>query len=247
MTDYTSARAKLGRATEHLEELEAELRAWIDTTPLDGTPADRKGATEDWHIKITTPLPDRLNVIAGDCVHNFRCVFDHLAMAFAVSSGSSPDATDISFPIRQNPRDFAKCRWLRRLPQDARDFLASTQPYAQPSRGGWALPELQHLDNQDKHRFFLQLALRNMATFEPHNPDVRIVYNQVQILDDGAHYATVTYPEGYHGPREKPNLSVAICVQRSNRLGILELQRYLRVELSPFAAKVLSEAEQRFP
>jgi hypothetical protein len=37
------------------------------------------------------------------------------------------------------------------------------------------LTELQHLDNQDKHRFFLQPALRNMATFRPHNPDMRIV------------------------------------------------------------------------
>jgi hypothetical protein len=67
-------------------------------------------------------------------------------------------------------------------------------------------------------------------------------------MEDGAHYATVTYPPGYAGPQEKPNIAAGICVERSNGVGFLELQRYLRQELLPFVrVRVLGEAERQLP
>jgi hypothetical protein len=246
MTDYTSAQAKLGRAEEHLEALERELRAWFATEPLDAIPGARVGDTEDWHIEISTPLPGRLSLIAGDCVHNFRCALDHLAMALAVANGASPDDRGVAFPVCGNAADFASKNSIRALRQDARDFIESVQPYRLP--GAWALTELNHLDNKDKHRFVLQNRLEGLVTFDAHNPGVSIAYASSLQLEDGAHYATVTYSPGYAGPQEKPNLAAGICVERSNGVGFLELPRYLRRELLPFVrVKVLAEAARQLP
>jgi hypothetical protein len=246
MTDYTSARAKLGRAEEHLEALEAELRAWMDTKPLDAIPSARVGDTEDWHIEIFTPLRGRLNLIAGDCVHNFKCALDHLTMALAVANGASPDSKDVAFPICRDATDFAKRTSIKALAQDARDFIESVQPYRLP--GAWALRELNYLDNKDKHRFILQSRLEGMVTFAAYNPGVSIRYAPSLQLEGGAHYATVTYPPGYAGRQEKPNLSAGICVERSNGIGFLEVQRYLRQELLPLVRdRVLEEAARQLP
>ena len=132
MTDYTSAQAKLGRAEEHLEALEGELRAWFATEPLDAIPSARIGDTEDWHIEISTPLPGRLSLIAGDCVHNIRCALDHLAMALAVANGASLDDRSVAFPVCSNDADFASRNSLTPLRHDARGFIESVQPYRRP-------------------------------------------------------------------------------------------------------------------
>ncbi len=246
MTDYTSARAKLSRAEEHLGALEAELLAWFATEPLDAIPGTKVGDTEPWHIRISTPLPGRLSLIAGDCLHNFRCVLDHIAMALAVANGASPDDRTVAFPICNSADAFAKAKSINALRQDGRNFIESVQPYRMA--GARALIELNHLDNKDKHRFVLQNRLEGLATFEAHSPGVRIDYAPGLQLEDGAHYATVTYPPGYSGPQEKPNLSAGICVERSNGVGFLELQRYLRQELLPLVQdKVLAEAERCYP
>jgi hypothetical protein len=110
------------------------------------------------------------------------------------------------------------------------------------------LVEMNHMDNIDKHRFVLQNRLEGLVRFEAHNPGVRIAYASSLQLLDGAHYATVTYPPDYAGSQEKPNLAAGICVARSNGVGFLELQRYLRHELLPFVRdQVLAEALRRLP
>jgi hypothetical protein len=246
MTDYTSAQAKLGRAEEHLDALERELCDWFATKPLDAIPSARVSSAEDWHIKIYTPLPGRFSLIAGDCVHNIRCALDHLAMALAVANGASPNDRSVAFPICKTANDFARTRSIRALRQDARNFIENVQPYYRP--GASVLVELNHLDNKDKHRFVLQNKLVGMVTFEAHNPGVKIAYASSLLLEDGAHYATVTYPPGYTGPQEKPNLAAGICVERSNGLGVLELVRYLRQELLPFVRfSVIEAAQQQLP
>jgi hypothetical protein len=146
MTDYASAQAKLSRAEEHLAPLEGELRIWFASGPLDAIPGVRTGNTEDWHIRLSTPLPGRLSLIAGDCVHNVRCALDHLAMALAVDNGASPEDRGVAFPVCRNAADFASSRSIRALRQDARNLIESVQPYR--LLGASALIELNHLDDQ---------------------------------------------------------------------------------------------------
>jgi len=100
MTEYTSVRAKLKRAEDHLADLESELVGWIRSKPLALIPTLRAdGRTEDHHIKITNPLPIAANLIAGDSVHNFRSALDHLVMALALDNGADPYDSSISFPV----------------------------------------------------------------------------------------------------------------------------------------------------
>jgi hypothetical protein len=267
MTDYVSVRAKFSRAEEHLKELESELRSWINSKPVSLVSASppkthANGTSEDLNVKVSIPLPASLSTIAGDCVHNFRSVLDHLAMALAIDNGADPYDSTISFPVCDTidrfhgqpvrgvrpavpPRGTGGYA-IRALRPAEQAFIEGLQPY-NGKRGSSDLAELQHLDNRDKHRLILEPRLETLVTFAP-PPGVTYDYAAGLTLEDGAYFATVTYEPGYSGVKVQPPLSAGICVERSNRHGFLEIQRFLRSDILPFIRdEMVREAERRFP
>lgn len=102
--------------------------------------------------------PDpQLGVMVGEFVHNLRSCLDHIAWQLARLSNSAKvcnkSRAAIYFPVCYSREQFAKHSVLPFLPEDARTFMSSFQPYEGPDepRDHW-LAGLNMLWNSDKHR-----------------------------------------------------------------------------------------------
>ncbi len=92
MTDQFSYELKLGRASYHLNSLDAKVREWREReTYRFVLHLDRESGKQFVSIAFTEPVPAEFRLIIGDCLHNLRSALDNLAYKLAVSHhGSSP-------------------------------------------------------------------------------------------------------------------------------------------------------------
>lgn len=258
--DFSSAQVKLRRAIEHLEDFERDCRAWLQSKPMQTRLERIDDQTDEVYVKFLSPIPDRLDAIYGDCVHNFRSVLDHVAVALAVDNGAAPGDTTVEFPISETYRAFfgyqphevhqGLPRWagkykIRHLGADAQSFIENLQPYQRPGTS-WVLSELQYLDNRDKHRNVIS-NYAEVAVIMTDPPGVSTQYEPRLRLSDGAHVATINYVPGYTGPRGHPSIPAGLGIDRSNGIGWLDALGFLRSDLLPLIRdQVLGEAERRF-
>jgi hypothetical protein len=258
--DFSSAQVKLRRAIEHIEDFERNCREWLQDHPM-RTRLDRiDDQTDEVFVEFLKPIPERLDAIYGDCVHNFRSVLDHIAVALAVGNGAAPDDTTVEFPISETYKAFFGCepheahkglpRWtgkykIRHLSADAQSFIEDLQPFRR-TESSWVLSELQYLDNRDKHRKVISNYVEVVATMaDP--PGVTTEYETRLRLSDGAHVATIKYVAGYKGPRSHPPIPAGLGVDRSNGIGWNDAQGFLRGHLLPHIRDhILGEAERCF-
>jgi len=258
--DICSARAKLDRAIEHIENFEREAGTWLQSQPLRSRIERIDVLTDESYVEVVTPLPACLDTIFGDCVHNFRCVLDHVVMSLATANGADPEDSTIEFPVSSTYRAFygydpnevrkrtprwAGCNKIRKLDPEAQSFIEGLQPFRHVD-ASWVLTELQYLDNRDKHRRVISNYVEAVALLaDP--PGITTTYERRLRLSDGAHVATVKYAPGYSGPRVHPGIPAAISVDRSNGMGWHDAQGFLRGELLPHIRdNILAEAERRF-
>src|SRR5664280_1623832 len=105
-----SVRLKLDRANEHADSLERIVTAWSKPQPyrfateVEEDP-DGSYLRLRYLIEVFRPLPsDTLSKVFGDCIHNYRCVLDHLIWELSVahSGANPPRPMGIKFPGRIN-------------------------------------------------------------------------------------------------------------------------------------------------
>jgi hypothetical protein len=229
--DYTSVDAKFARAAEHLERFEGELSAWYKTNPLGMVPKPNPdGVSEDLFLHVSNPLPPALPALLGDCIHNSRCVLDHLVMALAVDNGMNPGNKTTSFPIspdfvsyhgyEKGETPVRPNRWngayqVRKLRTAAKAFIEGSQPYHRKDNA-WTLLELKQLDDRDKHRHIFRLDPEIVATLaDP--PNTAVTYVTPVRLKEGAPFATITFDPGYSGVKMYPPVPVGVMVEHSKR------------------------------
>ena len=252
MADFSSAQQKLSRAITHLDQFEALLGVWIDSRPITLTERSEPtstGVSNTFFLKVLNPIPPDLDLIVGDCVHNFRSVLDHVAVSLAVDNNVSPDDPTISFPICSSPAEFKKKRRFveGHFTPAAQRFIEELQPFQQDVHlAAWCLRELNYLDIRDKHRTLVSLRLEPTALFDmPFGPTIK--YAPRLRLEDGEHVATADLPTGYTGPSPRPQISIAISAPRSNGLGSLPMPQFLRGTILPHIKEtVLAEAVRQF-
>lgn len=249
MTDYTSVHAKLERAEKHLVDFEEVLSSWIATNPLslEGMMSPNR-RTEKLYVSLASEMPLELDVILGDCVHNLRSVLDHLAMSLAIDNGASPTNKSVYFPIYTDPDEYKSegVKKIKKLSGPAKDFIEGIQPYHREG-DSWVLTELSFLDNRDKHRALLSHEITPLFGFAPpENTNYELAVPGM--IKHGALYATVTYVAGYMGEKYRPLIHAGVTVDRSNGLGFLEVQPFLREKLIPHVRDVVVAAtESLFP
>lgn len=250
MTDYTSVYAKLARAEHHLVEFEEVLGAWIALAPLslEGKMSPN-GRTEELFVSLASKMPPELDLILGDCVHNLRSVLDHLAMAIAIANGTSVDCKSVYFPIYIDPNQYQQLgvKKIKKLSAPAQYFIETVQPYHRKG-DSWVLTELSFLDNRDKHRALLSHEVTPLFGFaEPENLSYELA--APGMIKHGALYATITYHSNYEGAKNyRPPIHAGVTVDRSNGLGFLEVQPFLREKLLPHVRDVIvAVAESQFP
>lgn len=147
--------AKLGRADEHLQALNAEAEAWGKREPY--TVIREREADSKWEIArllVHEPPPIRLGLILGDFFHNLRSSLDALVAQLLLLNKRTPGKR-ASFPIFEKPRDFESDgrRRLKYVRADHVSIIEGLQPY--PGRNdprARALAAVAAYSNLDKHR-----------------------------------------------------------------------------------------------
>jgi hypothetical protein len=112
-------------------------------------------------------LAETLSCLVSDCLHNLRSALDNLVFRLAELNLSGPVplnvAKDLSFPICSSPAAFQQAISRHRISgisMAARALVERFQPYNRvntPFRD--ALTMLSDLQNLDKHRFLVRIAV----------------------------------------------------------------------------------------
>ena len=151
--------AKLYRGDEHLQSLESDLNAWVESGP-DRIVTERNAECTEYSFRLSlVNPPDFTNwaLKAGDAIFNYRCALDHLVYELAVRNcggGVPPHNNVIQFPIVTDEGWFdEKSRLIRALretlPSETLTIIRGLQPYEGRNQ---ALLRLQELNNLDKHK-----------------------------------------------------------------------------------------------
>jgi hypothetical protein len=199
------ARAKLGRAAEHIDALDGEIAAFLDAHVY-AVSVERQPDQPRYVCKANRP-PDApvagWGLLAGEAIHALRCALNYVTWQLA---GCPTDDRLVQFPLRTTREAFTKeaQQRLKAVRPDAQAFLEGLQPYTYPGCDLW-LAQLIAFDNADKHRLLTMTAVaRGKITvhFEGYGNDIvtcesRVDFVDNAVLDDGAVLATLTVPDDY--------------------------------------------------
>ena len=155
------ARLKVARAEEHIRELEAEVRAYLETHPYEFVQSAAIG-DQVVPVHVRSAPPARLSAIVGDCLSNLRASLDLTFWTLALETGpKDPDRERIFFPIFANEPKFkaALPGFGRYVSPEAADVIELVQPFRTRNA---ALAVLRTLSNRDRHGF-LALTVRGRA------------------------------------------------------------------------------------
>jgi len=162
---YSLVRAKLTRAGEHLDALEAAIGEFLDSQPFRGR-AGVDTETEESVIRIQIarePPVVEWGVAIGDVLHNLRSCLDHLA--WHLGGNPPPNENTSEFPIFLDRARYRNegARKVVGAPPEAQEIIEDVQPF---QRGDEAhldpLWSLYELSNFDKHRL-LHLSVADLS------------------------------------------------------------------------------------
>jgi hypothetical protein len=191
---------KLERASEHVRELESEVRNFLEADPYTvGTRRDPESQRLVYYVVSVRDTPVRMSAIAGDILHNLRSALDHLAYQLVLVGGGTP-SNQTCFPIYDSVDKYRSNRGQKvaGMRQDAITAIDAIRPY---QGGNDALWFLHRLNNIDKHRLLITIgsAYRSM-NFGPHIERVlREAWSGVGFLDA----SKLTIPDLFFHPRDR--------------------------------------------
>jgi hypothetical protein len=152
--------AKLNRAFEHMDELEAATQAFARTQPvtLELDPPGDDGF-QIARLRVVREPPIGLGVVAGEVVHQLRSTLDHLMTELVLMHTGTRGDTPL-FPIYLSEKgfnDFVKGARLKVLLEAKHlEMLREVQPFHDLTRPGSGavtsyLEGINAFDNADKH------------------------------------------------------------------------------------------------
>jgi hypothetical protein len=153
---FHSARLKLKRAKEHIDDLHFRVRQFCESGIHRITvEQDEKVGYETLKITPTKTVPDDFALIFGDSLHNLASALD-LAW-FELTAADSTDKRKINFPIypaREHLEKFIKSRPKQASIVAVRGkLLDEIQPYK--GGDGDAIYTIHHINIADKHRLMI--------------------------------------------------------------------------------------------
>jgi hypothetical protein len=163
---------KIERAKKHIEDLYAEVAAYLASTPyvVGSKVYPHPRLHRAYYLKEIKPIPDPVRAITGDILFNARSALDHLAFSLVEVRGfvddqgaplSEGEIRDIYFPILdvETAEEYiasnSRNRKVKGMAKVARDAIDRTKPY---KGGDKALWRLHKLHNVDKHRLVVTAA-----------------------------------------------------------------------------------------
>lgn len=149
-------RAKLDRAWEHIETLDAATAEFFESKPYEVV-GEFEPDVSEWVVSINpfTEPPPRVPVILGDVLHNLRSALDHLVCQLALlDTGETADCAKTQFPITSSEDNFMEKEpaGLRGLSDVHRAQIERHQPYHAGARmHDHVLMIVSSFNNVDKH------------------------------------------------------------------------------------------------
>ena len=152
--------AKLRRAKEHVDALEAEMSGvYTNTHPL------ALDLPSEWEFAVIWNVPSIIHAstVAGDAVHNIRSALDYLVWDLVGQAGIEQPGRHTNFPIFDKRKEFLD-HALRgggrnkpallglKLRSTALRLIVSEQPYRSPEPRHHPLFLIKQLSNIDKHQ-----------------------------------------------------------------------------------------------
>jgi hypothetical protein len=212
-------RDKLDWADKHLNSLNAEFQAFLDTDPY-GIQIEENRETGCYlaRMEVFREPPVGFSLIVGDFAHNARSALDHLVCRLVEAHGNKSGRWN-AFPIYVSERD-----WIRRvefrpkdeglgplegIPKvgDAWAFIKRAQPYQRPKQDfAHPLRALNWYSNLDKHRLiparYVRPNLEQTLSILHWAPEAELLETRVLIkrggtLKDGTKLACLRFaPSG---------------------------------------------------
>lgn len=161
--------AKIKRAKQHLDDFDqVGVRFRETNSDLIGRKEKLDIAKRAYYF-TKEPVTSDYAVWVGDVLHNLRSAIDHLAFALCVAGPGGRAAAEankrqIHFPVTNGDSNAYKADKTRGLvialaKPGVKDLLDETEPYK--GGKGDALRQLGVLNNADKHRLLVTVALHN--------------------------------------------------------------------------------------
>lgn len=146
--------AKIARSIEHLQALDIEITAFLDSKPCEiSSKFDAEQRSHSYRAKPIKDIPLRIRVLTGEVLGQLRSALDHLAWQLALLETSRPkDSTE--FPIFKDCARYRseRARKIGSLPADAKRIIDEVQPHGDKAPEKNFLWKLHRLANSDKHR-----------------------------------------------------------------------------------------------
>jgi len=176
MTDQLAGiEAKLNRANENIRHLEVEIARHLKTSKA----AFRRKKNLESLIKATVQLSEQevpllLSVLAGEIVHHWRSILDHIIWQLSSPAERRGHPDRIEFPVfTEEPLDKdAATRYERKIKGvssvAALKLIRELQPYNRTNPLDDPLTIIHDLDRFDKHRE-LAIIQPSFRTVFPHD------------------------------------------------------------------------------
>ena len=216
--DPIGSTAKFTRAYEHFKAIQTIVETWSKITTYETVSEpdpERSGLVhcERYVARIAGPeLPD-VSALLGDCLHNFRCVLDHMIwFASVVNSGSPPPGPKrISFPVSDR-RESYKDKGLHAVPPEIKEYVETLQPYhAGKDARSHPLWVVSELDNVDKHRqlhVIRHVALKPEVRFTSTSEGPWVETMEAGPVEDGTVLARLFTPFSFARNEVEMNLNI---------------------------------------
>lgn len=150
------AAAKVKRAEEHLEAIDAEVQAFLngDPQPYFTQPEfDSESGEHIVRLYVRRKPPTRLSAMIGDCLNNLRSALDHVAWQLVLINNEIPDRRT-EFPIFKDeaPYGSQSPQKIRGIAPEHQAIIEGLQPYRADDPTGEPLWVLHDLAAIDKHQ-----------------------------------------------------------------------------------------------
>ncbi len=152
---FENARLKIGRANEHVRDLEARQAAFFASGAcLFSFVQDAEAAVAYFKFTQLKPIPPEFALIAGDAIHNYRAALDQLIWEI-IGPLNPPSPKLVQFPFGENAKSFESVintRQIQRAGKKVVQAIRDTKPYPE---GNGELYWLHELDILDKHKLVI--------------------------------------------------------------------------------------------
>lgn len=242
---FSSSWAKLARAEEHRKVIEPEIKAFVESKPVEFASQhnlkDPQGPIRFiYSVSSLVVPPAHWALVAGDAIQNIRAALDHAVWTLVVKEKGTEfaetNAPKIDFPIVDKAASFPTARLVKiGLSNALIALIEQAQPYIRQQNTPRDNPLwlIRALSNVDKHRLLHVIAMVPEKTEIKTTPF--LADGNIEFLTPGALYKgakivrfTAARPAAYTKVEVTANFEVGVCIDATTESRAIGIDLALR-------------------